>query len=63
MLNKAIQAKSKVALQLFISIRKIDAYCWKSYRPNKKEENSKFYKEEKTKPADSQLIILTGITI
>ena len=54
MLNKAIKAEFKAALQSSTSIREIDASCWKGQRPNKKEETSKPYKEKKAKPADSQ---------
>ena len=53
MLNKAIEAESKPALQSPTSIRKMDACCWKWQRPDKKEETSKFHEEEKTKPADN----------
>lgn len=53
MFNKAIEAKSKAALQSFTSICKIDTHCWKSQRPNKKKKTLKPYKEEKVKPDDS----------
>lgn len=52
-LDKAIEAKSKASLLSSTSIRKIDACYWKGQRPYKNKENSKFYKEEKAKPAGS----------
>ena len=54
MLDKAIEAESKAALQSSTIIQEMDACCWKERRPDKKEETSKFYKEEKPKPADNQ---------
>lgn len=51
-LDKAIEAESKAALQSATSIREMDARCWKGRRPDK--ETSKPQKEEKTKPADNQ---------
>ena len=53
MLNKAVNAKSKTILQSPTSIRKIDAYCWKGQRPDKKEKTFKPYKNKKS----SQLIV------
>ena len=47
MLNKAIKAKSKAALQSSISIQEINAYCWKSQKFDKKEETFKPYKKKK----------------
>ena len=61
MLNKAIEAKSKAAFQLATSIQEIDACCWKGQRPNKKEETSRSYKEEKPKQADNQPTTLVEI--
>ena len=54
LLDKAIEAKSKFALQSLTSIQEMNAYCWKSRRPDKKEKTSKSHKKEKAKPADSQ---------
>lgn len=62
MFNKAIKTKFKVVLQFLTSIWEIDTYCWKGWKLNKKEKNSNPYKEEKTKPTDSQPTTLAGIT-
>lgn len=62
MLNKIIKAKSKAAFQSSTSIQKMNACYWKGWRPDKTEENLKFYKKEKAKPADNQPTILAGIT-
>lgn len=53
MLDKAIKAESKAALQFSTSIREMDACCWKGQKPDKKEETSKLHKEEKAKLADN----------
>ena len=45
MLNKAIKAESKVALQFSINIQEIDAHCWKGQKPDKKEETFKSHKK------------------
>lgn len=62
MLNKDIETGSNPALQSFINIQKMHACCQKGCRPNKREDNPKFYKVEKAKPVDNQLTILVGIT-
>lgn len=61
MLNKTIEVKFKIALQSLTIIQKMDTYCWKGWRPNKKEKISKSYKKEKIKSADSQFIISARI--
>ena len=53
MLNKTIETKFKAAFQSSTSIWEKNAHCWKSRKPNKKEETFKFHKEKKTKSADS----------
>lgn len=62
MLDKAIKDESKLALQSSNIIQEINACFQNGRRPNKKAENSKPYKKEKTKPSDSQPINLARTT-
>ena len=58
--DKIIKAKSKAAFQSFTNIWEMNARCWKSQRPNKKETTFKPHKEKKAKLADSQPTTLIG---
>lgn len=60
MLDNAIKAKFKPALYSCTSIHNINACYWKAQRVDKKIENYKFNKKQKTKPTDSQATILLG---
>lgn len=59
MFNKDIEAKSKAILQSAANIQKIDIYCWKSQKLDKKKEFSKLLKEKyKAKLIKNQLFLL-----